>query len=155
MPKSGNTRTAAPSSAPASTLEERLVAFAAQLGQVVGNVQARADGWLDRETLNSQLTRVRDGAAELLNQLGAAAASATAAASAARKQARAKAAASGGTSAKGDPPTRESASRSRGKAAAPGKTHRKPPPSARGVKSSNQMIPKAKAAEQMRQRRHF
>jgi hypothetical protein len=36
---------------------------------------------------------------------------------------------------------------------APGKSHRKPPPSARGIKHSDEMIPKLKAAQTMRRRR--
>ena len=31
-------------------VEQRLVAFAEQLGRIVGTVQAKADGWLDRKT---------------------------------------------------------------------------------------------------------
>jgi hypothetical protein len=47
------------------TVEQRVVAFAQQLARIVSTVQARADGWLDRQTLNDQLTRIRDGAADL------------------------------------------------------------------------------------------
>src|ERR1700680_4110390 len=50
--------------------EQRVVAFAEQLGRIVGTVQAKADGWLDRQTLNDELTRIRDGAADLLNHVG-------------------------------------------------------------------------------------
>src|SRR5687768_2755623 len=44
-------------------------AFAEQLGRIVGTFQAKADGWLDRETLAEQIASVRDSAAELLEQL--------------------------------------------------------------------------------------
>ena len=117
------------------TVEERLVSFAEQLGRIAGTVQARADGWLDRQTLSDQLTRIRDGAADLLEHLGSATAPAAVAAAPARKQK------------KGD------TGRSGGKVDAPGKTHRKPPPSARGTKHSDEMIPKANAAQRMRHTR--
>jgi hypothetical protein len=53
----------------ADATEQRLVAFAEQLGRFVGTVQAKAEGWMDRETLNRQIVSVRDGAAHLLEQL--------------------------------------------------------------------------------------
>ena len=52
-------------------IEPRVVAFAEQLGRLVGTVQTKAEGWMDRETLNKQLISVRDGAAHLLEQLAA------------------------------------------------------------------------------------
>jgi hypothetical protein len=51
-------------------LEQQVVAFAEQLGRLAGTVQARAEGWLDRDALKEQVTRVRDSASELLEQLG-------------------------------------------------------------------------------------
>src|SRR5258706_5204905 len=65
----------------ADAIEQRLVAFAEQLGRLAGTVQARADGWMDGPALQEQVTRIRDGAASLLRQLGAAAARGKAAAS--------------------------------------------------------------------------
>jgi hypothetical protein len=59
----GGTRTA-------DTMEGRVLAFAEQLGRIAGTVQAKADGWLNRETLTRQIAGVRDGAAELLEHLG-------------------------------------------------------------------------------------
>ena len=53
----------------ADPIEQRLVAFADQLGRMVGTIQAKAEGWMDRETLNRQIASVRDGAAHLLEQL--------------------------------------------------------------------------------------
>ena len=53
------------------TLEQQVIAYAEQLGRVVGTVQAKAEGWLDRDALNEQMTRVRDGATALLERLGA------------------------------------------------------------------------------------
>src|SRR5438876_4123818 len=54
----------------ADAIEQRLIAFAEQLGRMVGTVQARADGWMDLPALQEQVTRIRDGAAGLLSQLG-------------------------------------------------------------------------------------
>jgi hypothetical protein len=49
--------------------EQRVVAFAEQLGWVVGLAQARTEGWLDTTRLREQLTHIRDGASNLLAQL--------------------------------------------------------------------------------------
>ncbi len=54
---------------PGDAMEQRVLAFAEQLGRIVGTVQARTEGWMDRETLNKQIAGVRDSAAELLDQL--------------------------------------------------------------------------------------
>lgn len=124
----------------ADAIEQRLVAFAEQLGRLVGTVQARADGWMDGPALQEQVTRIRDGAAGLLRQLGEAAA-------------RGKAAASRGTTRPRKPAT-AAGGRSGGKVDAPGKKHRKPAPRTRSVKHSDEMISKGNAARQMRHGRH-
>jgi hypothetical protein len=85
-------------------IEQKVVAFAEQLGSLVGTVQAKAEGWLDRKALSKEVGRIRDSAADLLaevNREGTA------------------------TSA---PPL------SRGPVDAPGKRHRKPPPQERIAK---------------------
>jgi hypothetical protein len=51
-------------------MEQKMLAFAEQLGRIVGTVQAKAEGWLDRDALNAQISTVRDSAAELLDHLG-------------------------------------------------------------------------------------
>jgi len=53
----------------ADAIEQHVVAFAEQLGRMAGTIHAKAEGWLDRETLNKQIVSVRDGAAHLLEQL--------------------------------------------------------------------------------------
>jgi hypothetical protein len=123
---------AAPRSATSATdtVEQRLISFAEQLGRIAGTVQARADGWLNRQTLSDQLTRIRDGAADLLDHLE-----------------------SGTASIEAAPAKKKKTGRSGGKVDAPGKTHRKPPPSARGTKHSDEMIPKGNAAQRMRHMR--
>jgi hypothetical protein len=135
----------------ADTVEQRLVAFAEQLGRIVGTVQARADGWLDRRSLNDDLRRIRDGAADLLNHVGGEAAPASIAATPGQRQT--------GGDAPGRPaaaPTgwQATTAAGRGKVDAPGKSHRKPQPGVRGIKHSDETIPKLKAAQATRRRRH-
>jgi hypothetical protein len=50
-------------------LEQRVVAFAEQLGLLVGTVQTKAEGWLDRKALTKEIARIRDRAAALLEQV--------------------------------------------------------------------------------------
>jgi hypothetical protein len=114
-------------------VEKRVVALAEQLGRLVGTAQAKADGWADLPALNDQLMRIRDGATGLLEHLRGGLARSP------RKK-------------PGRKPAAKAAGRSGGKVDAPGKAHRKP--SARAaVKKSEQMIPKAKAAREMRRAR--
>jgi len=72
----------------ADAMEERLMAFAEQLGRMVGTIQAKADGWMDRKTLNKQIAGVRDDATRLLEQLAGGAKKATKRAKAAAAAAR-------------------------------------------------------------------
>src|SRR3954470_3487827 len=68
--KAGSTpRAAAGTAAAPDPMEQRVVAFAEQLGRIVGTVQAKTEGWMDRDALSRQITSVRDGAADLLEQL--------------------------------------------------------------------------------------
>lgn len=103
----GTTTTNASGATTADPIEQRLVAFAEQLGRMVRTIQAKAEGWMDRETLNEQIADVRDGAAHLLEQLAAA-----------TKAPKKKAAVAVSRQGKG---------RSGGVVDAPGKKHRKPP----------------------------
>jgi hypothetical protein len=91
-------------------MEQRLVAFAEQLGRMAGTLQAKAEGWMEREALKKQIASVRDSAADLLQQLAGGVATAT-------TNEPAAAPALGAT--KG---------RSGGVVDAPGKKHRKPAP---------------------------
>jgi hypothetical protein len=173
------TKTARPTTAsrtPDSTMdavEQRVVAFAEQLGRVVGTVQAKAEGWLDRDALNAQVSHVRDSAAELLQHLGGSAATAATGngTSAGEKthsnsaSAKSKAPASGAktvtTAAASRANTGRSASASAGRPAntgrsggavdAPGKRHRKPTPNQSAPKPSDR-IAQLKAANASRRR---
>jgi hypothetical protein len=69
-------------------MEQRVMAFAEQLGRIVGTIQAKADGWMDRDTLNKQVASVRDEATRLLEQLAGGAKKATKRAKAAAAEAR-------------------------------------------------------------------
>jgi hypothetical protein len=53
----------------AEAMEQRVLAFAEQLGRIAGTFQAKAEGWPDREALTRQIASVRDSATELLEQL--------------------------------------------------------------------------------------
>jgi len=96
----------------ADVMEQRVVAFAEQLGRIAGTVKAKTEGWMDREALNKQIASVRDSAAELLDQLKTTVTNATTATETG-------AAAAAMPAKKG---------RSGGVVDAPGKKHRKPTP---------------------------
>jgi len=106
----GTTTTNAADATTADAMEKRVLAFAEQIGRIAGTIQAKAEGWMDRETLNRRIASVRDGAAELLEHL------ASSATSAAEKKPAAAAT------------RRQDKGRSGGVVDAPGKKHRKPRP---------------------------
>lgn len=164
-------KTVTGSAADESAMEERVVAFAQQLGRMVGTVERKTTGWLDMAPLSDQLTRIRDGAADLLSHLGGGAATG-------RKEPRkaldsipesplpdaGSRASSGGASkgrARKPASPREAAKprpaglsgRSREPVAAPGKRHRKPPASMAGAEHSNEEIAKARATDRNRRTR--
>lgn len=122
-PNAGGTSTA-------DAIEERVVAFAEQLGRIVGTVQAKADGWMDREALKNQIASVRDSATDLLKQLAGRAPTAASDQSAAGSAA--------GASSRG---------RSGGVVDAPGKKHRKPTPNDPRAKMANSQAAKMRAAK--------
>ena len=104
-------------------MEQRVIAFAEQLGRIVGAVQGKTKGWMDREALKGQVASVRDGAAALLEQLSA---SMPTTKSRAKKKARSAAAKPRGA---GTARRAGAKGRSGGVVDAPGKRHRKAPPS--------------------------
>ena len=116
------------------TTEQRVLAFAEELGRIAGTFQAKAEGWLelvDQKKLNQQIASVRDGAAELLEHFGEGMTKAT------KKKAPA---ASAPAAAKG---------RSGGAVDAPGKKHRKPAPSDPRAKRKTPPEAKLRAAQSM------
>ena len=106
-------------------VEQKVVALAEQMGRLLGTVQAKAEGWLDPTYMRDQLTRIQDGATDLLSHLGIAAGHS-------------------GESTR-QPAVRPSRGRSGGKVDAPGKKHRPPPPSTRQAKPSDDRVAKLKA----------
>jgi len=122
-------------------LNSQALALAEQLGRIAGTLEGTAEAWLNRAAVTDQLTKVRDGATQLLNTL-------------------AGAAKTGRQAIQGKKPapapnrsTRRTAGANADPAHAPGKKHRKMGPTTRGVKHSNSSIPKAKASAAARQRR--
>ena len=99
-------------------VEASVIALAEQLGTFLGQVRAKADGWLDNDVLREQATQIREGAGELLTRLNRAGTAAKKSMAKVVNTTRAAAAEA------------EQAPRpSRGPVDAPGKKHRKPPPS--------------------------
>ena len=115
----------------ADAIEQRVLAFAEQLGRIAGTFQARAEGWMDREALKKQIAGVRDGAADLLEQLAGEATEAL--------QKKPAASAAPGL-AKG---------RSGGVVDAPGKKHRKPMPTDPGANIADSQAAKMRTAKTM------
>jgi hypothetical protein len=112
-------------------LEQRVVAFAEELGRIAGTFQAKAEGWMDREALTKQMASVRDGAAKLLEQLAGGATKPS-------TKVPATAAARGNTQ-----------GRSGGVVDAPGKKHRKPMPADPGAPKAASQAAKMRAAKTM------
>lgn len=105
----GTTTAKASDATMTDAMEQRVVAFAEQLGRVVGTVQAKTEGWMDRDALNRQIASVRDSAADLLEHLAEGVTQASKKAVSAASNAKSK-------------------GRSGGVVDAPGKKHRKPMP---------------------------
>ena len=113
------------------SLEERVLAFAEQLGRIAGTVQARTAGWMDGDALKKDLARVRDGATDLLEQLTADAQPVAL------------------SRPPGDPAPKRSRGRSGGIVDAPGKKHRAPMPTDPGANRANSQTAKTRAAKTM------
>jgi hypothetical protein len=128
---SGTTTTNASGAMTANAMERQVVAFAEQIGRIAGTVHARADGWMDRDTLYQQIASVRDGAVDLLEQL---------AGGSATKASKRKPAAAARGSNKG---------RSGGAVDAPGKKHRKPMPTDPGANLADSQAAKMRTARTM------
>jgi hypothetical protein len=158
-----------PATEDSHTREQRVVAFAEQLGRMVGTVERKTTGWLDLAALSDQVTRIRDGAADLLSHLGSGDSTSQqapttpsgsiadslppdggAADSEARPKARTRKAASPRVAKAQSESTRV---RSRERVAAPGKAHRKRPTSVAGAKHSNEEIAKVAATDRTRRTR--
>jgi hypothetical protein len=112
-------------------LDERMLAFAEQLGRIAATVRAKPAGWMDGDALKKDLSRVRDGAADLLQQLTVDAPPV------------AESRPTGGPA-----PTR-SRGRSGGIVDAPGKKHRRPLPTDPEANRADSQAAKMRAAKTM------
>ena len=131
----GETSTApitSPGAPRVDALEQRVLAFAEQLGRIAGTVQAKTAGWMDGDALKRELARVRDGAAELLQQLTADAAPPVAV-----------------STRTGGPAPRRTRGRSGGIVDAPGKKHRPPTPTDPGANRADSQAAKMRDAKTM------
>lgn len=134
----------------ATDLGEQASALAEQLGRIAGTIEGTAESWLNREKLAEQLTRVRDGATQMLEGLTAGAERTRKAATTAVRSVGPQ---PGSGKAKPTKAAPAAATRQADPSRAPGKQHRKPAPTAKGVKKSDETIPKLRTATAVRQRR--
>jgi len=118
----------------AADLGEQAIALAEQLGRMAGTLEGTAESWMNRQALTDQLTRVRDGATQMLAGLSGGMTKR-------RKASKGKKAKPAAATRQADP------------AHAPGKRRRKPAPTMKGVKKSDERIPKMRTAAAARQRR--
>ena len=153
-----------------SDLGQQAIALAEQLGRIAGTIEGTAEAWLNRQSLADQLTRVRDGAAEMLESLtNGADKGRKAAATNLRsftedvRQAALQVVptAAPARPLQNNPKKKKKTAAGRASAAAshpadpahaPGKRHRKPAPTVRGAKT-DESIPKLRTAQAVRQRR--
>lgn len=130
-PTSDQTATNDPGTKTPTPMEERLFAFAEELGRIAGTIQAKAEGWLDSDTLKQQISSVRDGASHLLDQFAGAATKAR------------------NETTVANPPRGKSKGRSGGVVDAPGKKHRKPTPSDPKTNTARSQAAKMRTARTM------
>jgi hypothetical protein len=128
---SSTSPTTSPATPEVNGLEGRVLAFAEQLGRIARALQAKTAGWVDGDALKTELARVRDGAADLLQQLTADA------------PAVAENRPTGGAA------IRRSRGRSGGIVDAPGKKHRTPMPTDPGANRADSQAAKMRAAKTM------
>ncbi len=128
------TATKATKTGSTGTVEDRVLAFAEQLGWMAGTLEKKAEGWMDRETLQKQISAVRDGASSLLQQP---AAGATKGVRGAKKKTAPA------------PAPKRAAGRSGGAVDAPGKKHRKPAPATLGLGGAKAQAASLRAATPM------
>lgn len=118
-------------------LEQQVLRFAEQLGWLVGTVQAKSEGWLDRKALSAQVERIRDSAADLMKQLHVQDSKGS-------KRSRGS---------QGSPGSKLKAlPGNRGPVDGTGKRHRPAPPSVRGAKHSDERVAKETMARRMSRR---
>ena len=131
----------------ATDLEAQAIALAEQLGRIAGTIEGTAESWLQRQKLADQLTRVRDSATQMLESLADGAERGRNAATAVVRRVRLQ-------PDRGPAQTKPAPRMAQpDPARAPGKKRRKPGPTLKGVKKSDEKIPKLRTAAAARQRR--
>jgi hypothetical protein len=107
-------------------VEASVIALAEQLGTFLGQVTAKAEGWLDNDTLRQQATMIREGADAVLKRVSKAGTTAKQTAKAAKETVT-----NAVKSTRAAAPAEAQPRKARPKGSnvdAPGKKHRKPPP---------------------------
>ena len=127
----------------ASDLGDQAIKLAEELGRVAGTIGGTAESWMGRQKLTEQLTQLRDTATQMLEGMTA---------SAERGRKAMTSAARGRGKKKGAKPA-QAAARKADPSRAPGKRRRRPAPTMRGLKKSDERIPKLRTATAARQRR--
>jgi hypothetical protein len=128
---SSTSPTTSPATPGVNGLEGRVLAFAEQLGRIGRALQAKAAGWTDGDALKTELAGLRDGAADLLQELTA------------------DAPAVAENRPTGPAAIRSSRGRSGGIVDAPGKTHRAAMPTDPGANRADSQAAKMRAAKTM------
>ena len=117
----------------ATDLSEQAIALAEQLGRIAGTIEGTAESWMNRQTLTDAAhARARQRHPDARGADGR----------------HGKEAESG----EEESPSRAAFARQADPAHAPGKRRRKPAPTMKGVKKSDQRIPKMRTAAEARQR---
>lgn len=123
-------------------VDPTVVVLAEQLGRFLGNMQRRADGWMESEAFQQQVSQIRDGASQVLEQVNRA--RSAAGKSAVRLANAAKERMPGAAARKAQAEKKQAAEakrlQSRKKVAAPGKKHRKPPPQVKVDRHASQRV---------------
>jgi len=104
--------------------EPMLITLAEQLGSFLGGLQRQADELMENESVQHQVSLIRDGATQLLERVNQASESVRKSAASVATSVKS----SVGAAEKTAPAPAAAPKRSRGAVDAPGKKHRKPPP---------------------------
>ena len=126
--------------------EPMLITLAEQLGSFLGGLQRKADGLMEGESVQQQLTLIRDGATQLLERVNQASESVRKSAAKAATSVKSSVASAG----KSAPPA--PVRRSRGPVDAPGKKHRKPPPQEKFDRHMGEPVGKQMGQKSMKNR---
>ena len=128
--------------------EPMLITLAEQLGSFLGGLQRKADVLMEGESVQQQLTLIRDGATQLLERVNQASESVRKSAAKVATSVKSSVASAG----KSAPPAPPAPKRSRGAVDAPGKKHRKPPPQEKIARHMGEPVGKQMGQKSMKNR---